>query len=141
MRRCSRRSLRSVPSGRRRTSPPPTAGGDGGRPCNRCGARSHEPARVAPGGTAMTPEDRTALRVLLEAADLPDGPFTWERIYERGEQVHWALCDPVSTAEGCVTDVQLILLATWQEQREWIRKRSLGGGIKMLEGSNCIVLD
>lgn len=62
----------------------------------------------------MTPEALDHLRTLLTAAALPEGPFTWEQVYGMGDgSDHWALCDPASTAEGCVTDIYLVLLASW----------------------------
>lgn len=60
----------------------------------------------------MNRELRTQLQQLLAAAQLPEGPFTWEHVYECGE-VHWALCDPASRAEGRVTDGYLVLHASW----------------------------
>jgi hypothetical protein len=62
----------------------------------------------------MTADERQHLQDLLDAAELPDGPFDWRQCYEQLDgTVHWALCDPASTATGQVTDSTLVLLASW----------------------------
>lgn len=62
----------------------------------------------------LTTDDLAHLRQLLAQADLPAGPFTWERCYQLlGGKTHWALCDPASTAAGRVTDATLVLLASY----------------------------
>src|ERR1051325_10669754 len=62
----------------------------------------------------MTTAELQALRTLLAAAELPAGPLTWEQCYGMGKgKQHWALCDPASTADGKVSDVYWVLLASW----------------------------